>query len=98
MNNQNLPDTVINNLSQRIEGSFNSLCYSSMESSASSQFEWAVNESVSDTLKEQMESRWMDPLFQQKGIQLPRGTQPLLERLVEHDPYDPLNYYLSKLG
>lgn len=33
---------------------------------------------------------FLDPLFQQQGIQLPRGfqfTSDLLERLVENDPY-----------
>ena len=47
-----------------------------------------VNESISDTFKEQLDTQVLKPLFQQEGILLPRGTQSmdLLDRLVEADP------------
>lgn len=47
-----------------------------------------ANESIADTLKEQISDRFLQPFLDQLGIQLPHGTQPadLLERLVQHDP------------
>ncbi|YP_008992369.1 hypothetical protein Salmi_Mp103 (mitochondrion) [Salvia miltiorrhiza] len=49
-----------------------------------------VNESISDTFKEQLDTQVLKPLFQQEGIRLPRGTQSidLLDRLVEADPFN----------
>lgn len=47
-----------------------------------------VDTSVADTLKEQIDDRFLRPLLEQQGVQLPRGTQPmdLLDRLVQADP------------
>jgi hypothetical protein len=41
-----------------------------------------------ETLKEQIDDRFLRPLLEQQGIQLPRGTQPmdLLDRLIQADP------------
>lgn len=47
-----------------------------------------MEESVSDTLKEQISEQLLNPLFVERGIPLPPGKLPwdLLEKMVENDP------------
>lgn len=51
-------------------------------------FQERVDESVAETLKEQISTKLLDPLFMQQRIPLPpqRSTYDLVERMVEHDP------------
>lgn len=96
--NNNLPDKVINYLIQLIEKiDFlvpSAVCIlaiwrvARLRNLTLDNYREKVDESVADTLKEQISDRFLDPIFQQQGIPLPRGTRPsdLLERLVAHDP------------
>jgi len=51
-----------------------------------------VDTSIADTLKEQIDDRFIRPLLEQQEVQLPHGTQPmdLLERFM-HMQADPNN-------
>lgn len=51
-------------------------------------FQHKVDESVADTLKEQISEVLLNPLFEQHGIQLPRGREAwgYLAQLVFNDP------------
>ena len=47
-----------------------------------------VTESIADTIKKQMGNNLLKPLFEENGVQLPRGTAvgDIIERLVEDNP------------